>query len=183
MMGASRGVIDEGSGSTAALIGGNASILYLFRSMRRFAGGRRAGGAAYCWLWPTASTWCWTLLHLWPRAISGAGRVTGAAVATTIGRGAGCAYPFWYLFAGRAASSSGAQPGAFAVFDRTPGPGFHRRHRSVLDRGQSSWILVIRIIAMWVAPGGGLHHRHPHDRACFSPRLGLGNAAVMCTNS
>ena len=27
--------------------------------------------------------------------------MTGAAVATTIGRGVGCAYLFWYLFAGR----------------------------------------------------------------------------------
>ena len=38
MMGASEGVIEEGSGFTAVLIGGNASILYLFLLNAAFRG-------------------------------------------------------------------------------------------------------------------------------------------------
>ena len=67
MMGASEGVIEEGSGFTAVLIGGNASILYLFLLNAAFAGRATRRWRCVRWRWPTASTWCSTLLHFRPR--------------------------------------------------------------------------------------------------------------------
>ena len=105
MMGASEGVIEEGSGFTAVLIGGNASILYLFLLNAAFRGAGDAPVALRSLALANGLN-----LVLDPCFIFGLGPfrlgVTGAAVATTIGRGVGCAYLFWYLFAGRGGSSS-----------------------------------------------------------------------------
>ena len=155
------------------LIGGNASILYLFLLNAAFRGAGDAPVALRSLALANGLN-----LVLDPCFIFGLGPfpelgVTGAAVATTIGRGVGCAYLFWYLFAGRGrlefrARNLALSPSLIARLVRV----------SISGIGQfliatSSWILVIRIIAMWgSAPGGGLHHRHPHDRVRFSPLWG-----------
>ena len=69
MMGASEGVIEEGSGFTAVLIGGNASILYLFLLNAAFRGRATRRWRCVRWRWPTASTWCST-----PASFSASGR-------------------------------------------------------------------------------------------------------------
>ena len=107
MMGADEGVVAEGSGFTAMLLGGNASILFLFLLN---AGFRGAGDAPVALRALTLANGLNILLD--PCLIFGLGPfpelgVTGAAVATTIGRGIGVAYLFWYLFAGRGRLSSG----------------------------------------------------------------------------
>ncbi len=149
LMGASDGVIRQGTGFTAVLLGGSSSIIYLFLLNAAFRG---AGDATVA----LRSLWLANGINivLDPCLIFGLGPfpemgVTGAAVATTIGRGAGVLYQLWYLLGGR---------GRIA---------FHVRHLrlvpSLLLRllkisiggvGQfmiatTSWIGVMRIVAIY----------------------------------
>ena len=179
MMGASQGVIDEGSGFTAVLIGGNASILYLFLLNAAFRGAGDAPVALRSLALANGLN-----LVLDPCFIFGLGPfpelgVTGAAVATTIGRGVGCAYLFWYLFAGRGrlefrARNLALSPSLIARLVRV----------SIGGIGQfliatSSWILVIRIIAMWgSAPVAAYTIAIRMIEFVFLPAWGLGNAAA-----
>ena len=162
-------MIDEGSGFTAVWDRRQCEHSLPVPAQ---CGVSRAGDAPVArvrWLWANGLNLVLDPASSWPRAISGAG-VTGAAVATTIGRGR--AAPTCSGTCCRPGLGVPAQPGAFAALDRTPGPGFHRRHRSALI-ATSSWILVIRIIAMWgSAPVAAYTIAIPHDRVRFSPRLG-----------
>lgn len=149
MIGASTGVIETGAGYTAVLLGGSFSILYIFMLNAAFRG---AGDAAVA----LRSLWIANGLNiiLDPCFIFGLGPfpemgVTGAAVATTIGRGTGVLYQLWYLFDGRGRLK------------------FHLRHMRIIPAlikrmlvisiggvGQfliatSSWIIVMRIIALY----------------------------------
>jgi len=179
MMGASQGVIDEGSGFTAVLIGGNASILYLFLLNAAFRGAGDAPVALRSLALANGLN-----LVLDPCFIFGLGPfpelgVTGAAVATTIGRGVGCAYLFWYLFAGKGRLE-------FRVRNLALSPSLIARlvRVSIGGIGQfliatSSWILVIRIIAMWgSAPVAAYTIAIRMIEFVFLPAWGLGNAAA-----
>jgi len=179
MMGASENVVATGTGFTAVLLGGSASILYLFLLSAAFRG---AGDASIA----LRSLWLANGLNiiLDPCLIFGLGPfpemgVTGAAVATTIGRGTGVAYQLWYLFDGRGKLE------------------FHLRHLRIVPAlikrmlvisiggvGQhlistSSWIVIMRIVALY-----GSNAIAAYTIALrmlefvWLPAWGLGNAAA-----
>ena len=179
MMGAAESVVATGTGFTAVLLGGSASILYLFLLSAAFRG---AGDASIA----LRSLWLANGLNiiLDPCLIFGLGPfpemgVTGAAVATTIGRGTGVVYQLWYLFDGRGKLE------------------FHFRHLRIVPAlinrmlvisiggvGQhlistSSWIVIMRIVALY-----GSNAIAAYTIALrmlefvWLPAWGLGNAAA-----
>lgn len=179
MIGASENVVQTGTGYTAVILGGSFSILYIFILNAAFRG---AGDAAVA----LRSLWIANGINiiLDPCLIFGLGPfpemgVTGAAVATTIGRGTGVLYQLWFLFDGRGRLE------------------FHLRHLRIVPRlikrmllisiggvGQflvatSSWIIVMRIIALY-----GSNAIAAYTIALrmlefiWLPAWGLGNAAA-----
>ena len=179
LMGADQAVIAEGKGFTAMLLGGNASILYLFLLN---AGFRGAGDAPVALRSLTLANGLNILLD--PCLIFGLGPfpelgVTGAAVATTVGRGVGVAFLFWYLFAGR--GRLGFQLRNLAI---APELILRMIRISIGGIGQfliatSSWIAVIRVIALHgSAPIAAYTIAIRLIEFVFLPAWGLGNAAA-----
>lgn len=179
LMGASDNVIREGTGFTAVLLAGSASITYLFLLNAAFRG---AGDATVA----LRSLWLANGINivLDPCLIFGLGPfpemgVTGAAVATTIGRGTGVLYQLYYLFNGRA---------RLALRFR-----HLRLQRDLLGRmllisvggvGQflittASWVVLMRIIALYGSgPIAAYTIALRMIEFTILPAWGLGNAAA-----
>jgi len=179
LMGASTGVVETGTGFAAVLLGGSASIIYLFVLNAAFRG---AGDASVA----LRSLWLANGLNiiLDPCLIFGLGPfpemgVTGAAVATTIGRSVGVIYQLWYLFDGRGRLK-------FHLRNLALAPPVLARMLviSVGGIGQflistSSWIIVMRIVAIY---GSTAVAAYTIGLRIFEfiwlPSWGLGNAAA-----
>jgi putative MATE family efflux protein len=179
MMGASDDVIAEGKGFTAMLLGGSASILYLFLLNAAFRG---AGDAPVALRSLTLANGINIVLD--PCLIFGLGpfpelQVTGAAVATTIGRGIGVMYLAYYLFGGKGRLQ-------FAMRHLVPAPALIARmiRISVGGVGQflistSSWIAIMRVVALYgSAPIAAYTVALRLVEFALLPAWGLGNAAA-----
>ena len=179
MMGASEAVVAEGKGFTAILLGGSASILYLFLLNAALRG---AGDAPVALRSLTLANVLNIVLD--PCLIFGLGPfpelgVTGAAVATTIGRGIGVLYLASYLIGSRGRLKF--NPRHLAVVPAL----FTRMIRiSVGGVGQfliatASWIAIMRIVALYgSAPIAAYTIALRLIEFALLPAWGLGNAAA-----
>ena len=179
MMGASEEVVAVGKGFMAMLLGGSASILFLFLLNAAFRG---AGDAPVALRSLTLANAINIVLD--PCLIFGLGPfpelgVTGAAVATTIGRSIGVAYLVYYLFGGKGRLH-------FQVRHLVPEPELMLRmiRISVGGIGQflistSSWIAVMRVVALYgSAPIAAYTVALRLIEFAILPAWGLGNAAA-----
>lgn len=179
IMGASDGVIAQGSGFTAVLLGGSVSIIYLFLLNAAFRG---AGDATVA----LRSLWLANGINivLDPCLIFGLGPfpemgVTGAAVATTIGRGVGVLYQLWYLLNGRGriefhARNLRLQLGLALQLVRISLGGIAQ-----FIIATASWIAVMRIVAIYGSAAVAAYTIALRMMEfIFLPAWGLGNAAA-----
>jgi len=179
IMGAEQGVIDVGTGFTAVLLGGSASILFLFLLNAAFRGAGDAPVALRSLMIANGLN-----IVLDPCLIFGIGPfpelgVTGAAVATTIGRGVGVVYLAWYLFASKGRLEFLARHLALI-------PALLRRMLQVSMGGvgqfliaTASWIVLMRIVAMYgSAPIAAFTIALRMIEFALLPAWGLGNAAA-----
>ncbi|MBT8077670.1 MAG: MATE family efflux transporter [Gammaproteobacteria bacterium] len=179
LMGADDAVIREGRGFTAILLGGNASILFLFLLNAAFRG---AGDAPVALRALTLANGLNILLD--PCLIFGLGPfpemgVTGAAVATTTGRGIGVLYLLYYLF-----SAGGRLNFQLRHLRIVPAIISRMINISIGGIGQflvatASWIAMMRIVAVFgSAPIAAFTIALRMIEFAFLPAWGLGNAAA-----
>jgi putative MATE family efflux protein len=179
LMGASAGVVETGTGFAAVLLGGSASIVYLFVLNAAFRG---AGDATIA----LRSLWLANGLNLVldPCLIFGLGPfpemgVTGAAVATTIGRGTGVLYQLWYLF-----RDNGRLRCRLRHLALQPAIAARMLVISVGGIGQflistSSWIIIMRIVAIYGSAAIAAYTVALRLlEFVWLPAWGLGNAAA-----
>ena len=179
IMGASDSVIETGAGFTTVLLGGCFSIVYLFLLNAAFRG---AGDAAVA----LRSLWLANGINivLDPCFIFGLGPfpemgVTGAAVATTIGRGIGVAYQLWYLLRGR-----GRLAFSMTHLRLQPQLAWRLVRISLGGIGQfliatASWVALMRIVAMFGSAAIAAYTIALRAMEfIFLPARGLGNAAA-----
>ncbi len=178
-MGADASLIDSGGGYTAVLLGGSSTILFLFLLNAVFRGAGDAHVAMRA-LWLANGI----NIVLDPCLIFGLGPfpemgVTGAAVATTIGRGCGVVYQIWVL------ANRGARIRVVAAHMR-PDPYLLGRLVRVSIGGilqhavsTTSWIILVRLVSVHgsqVVAGYTLALRL--FEFTFLPAWGFGNAAA-----
>jgi putative MATE family efflux protein len=147
LMGGSPGVIAHGHGYTAMMLGGNATVLLLFLGNAIFRGaGDPAIAMRVLWLANGLN------ILLGPCFIFGLGPfpelgVTGAAVATNIGRGTGVAYLFYRLWRGGAhlrlrPRHLQVEFGTMVKLVRLSGTAMFQ-----MLVGMTSWLALIRILS------------------------------------
>ncbi len=179
LMGATDSVVQTGKGFTAVLLGGSVSIFYLFLLNAAFRGAGDANVAL-------RSLWVANGINivLDPCLIFGIGPfpelgVTGAAIATTIGRSVGVLYQLWYLFGGRGRL-------AFQLRHVRLVPALLSRLIAISMGGigqflvaTSSWILLMRIVALYGSPAIAAYTIGLRMlEFVWLPAWGLGNAAA-----
>lgn len=179
LMGADPEVVATGSGFTAVLIGGSGSILFLFLLNAAFRGAGDAPVALRALMLANGIN-----IVLDPCLIFGLGPfpelgVTGAGVATTIGRSIGVAYLGYYLFTDYGRLRLKRQHMRLE-------PQLIRRllYISIGGIGQfliatSSWIAIMRIVALYgSAPVAAYTIALRMIEFAILPAWGLGNAAA-----
>lgn len=179
LMGASPTVAALGATFTRVMIGGCATVLLLFIINAAFRG---AGDASIT----MRALWLANAINilLGPCFIFGLGPfprlgVTGAAVATTIGRGIGVLYQLRCLMAARRRLRVTR---AHLVFDRVTSGTILRLARSGAVQmfiGMASWIVLMKLVAPFgshVVAGYGIAFRVV--MFALMPSWGLGNAAA-----
>ena len=178
LMGADAAVVETGTGFTAILLGGSASIMFLFLLNAAFRGAGDAPVALRSLALANALN-----IILDPCFIFGLGPfpemgVTGAAVATTIGRSIGVLYLAWYLFGAR-----GRLGFRFDHCKLAPALLIRMLRISVGGVGQfligtASWIALLRIVALYgTAPIAAFTIALRMVEFAILPAWGLGNAA------
>jgi putative MATE family efflux protein len=171
--------VGQGADYTAVLLGGAFSIIYLFLLNAAFRG---AGDATVA----LRSLWLANGINiiLDPCFIFGLGPfpemgVTGAAIATTIGRGIGVVYQLWYLLRGSGRLAFRIQHLRFI-----PTLAWRMIQISFGGMGQfliatASWIGVMRIVALFGSPAiAAFTIALRAMEFIFLPAWGLGNAAA-----
>ncbi|MEX0707531.1 MAG: MATE family efflux transporter [Woeseia sp.] len=179
LMGASDDVIKEGGKYTTVLLGGSVTILFLFLLNAALRGAGDAPVALRALVLANGLN-----IILDPCLIFGLGPfpeagVTGAAVATTIGRGSGVVYLAWYLLGGKGRLK-------FELRHLKPVPRLMKRllRISIGGIGQfliatSSWIIIMRIVAIYgSAPVAAYTIALRMLEFAILPAWGLGNAAA-----
>ncbi len=179
IMGASDSVIETGKGFTAVLLGGSVSIIYLFLLNAAFRG---AGDATVA----LRSLWLANGINivLDPCLIFGLGPfpemgVTGAAVATTIGRGAGILYQLWYLLNGRGRIEFHVRDLKFRLLLTLQLVRISLGGIAQFIIATASWIAVMRIVAIYGSAAIAAYTIALRMMEfIFLPAWGLGNAAA-----
>ena len=185
LMGAGAGVLRVGTGYARVMLGGEASILLLFVGNAIFRGaGDPVVAMRTLWVANGINIVLGPLLIFGPGPLPALG-VTGAAVATTIGRSTGAALALWQLTRLRPAGAPAARVRVRARHLRPDRPSMAALAKLAWAAGlqqvvgSANWILLVRIVALFgsVALAG---YSIAIRVAIFAllPAWGLSNAAA-----